>query len=214
MAIATYADLVNEVKRWLNRDDPDTIDSIPAFINFAEKEIFRVLKLPSYEKLVSLDIKNNKAEVPYDLVQLIEIYTADNRAGRNTSHRELLRHRFDDAKHDAFYYARVGNNYHFHDGDDLSSTEVFCHYFHDPEELSYNNQITPLLQVAPDLLLFTALRHGSVFAEDLEKAQYWEQRSDNAMGEIMKQLEDDNMSGSPQVVERIIGDNKGGTVYY
>lgn len=214
MAIATYAELTDEVKRWLNRDDPDTINSIPAFINFAEKEIFRVLKLPSYEKLVELKLEHNKAEVPYDLVQLIEIYTKDNRAGRHTSHRELLRHRSGDLKHDSFYYARVGNNYHFHDGDDLASTEVYCHYFQDPPELSYNNQVTPLLQTAPDLLLFTALRHGSVFAEDVEKAQYWEQRSDNAMQEIMKQLEDDNMSGSPQVVERIYESETGARVIY
>lgn len=205
MAVTNYPELVEEVKRWLNRDDPDTISAIPTFINFAEKEIYRVLKLPVYESVVKLDIKDGKAEVPFNLVQLIEIYTNDNRVGRHTSHRELIRHRVDGTLHDQFYYSRVGNEYHFWKGMNTEvngKLEVFCHYFCDPEELSYNNQVTPLLTLSPDLLLFTALRHGSVYAEDIEKAQYWEQRSDNAMGEVRQQLEDDNMSGSPQVVEQ------------
>lgn len=205
MAVTNYAELVDEVKRWLNRDDPDTISSIPTFINFAEKEIYRVLKLPVYESVVKLDIVNGKAEVPFNLIQLIEIYTNDNRVGRHTSHRELIRHAANDVLHDQFYFSRVGNEYHFWKGADVNNKdglEVYAHYFCDPEELSYNNQVTPLLTLSPDLLLFTALRHGSVYAEDIEKAQYWEQRSDNAMEEILKQLEDDNMSGSPQVVER------------
>lgn len=100
MAAANYAELVDEVKAWLNRDDPDTINRIPTFINFAEKEIYRVLKLPVYESVVQLTIKNGRAEVPFNLVQLIEIYTNDNRVGRHTSHRELIRHRAEDVTHD------------------------------------------------------------------------------------------------------------------
>lgn len=204
MAVTNYAELVAEVKRWLNRDDPDTLDAIPTFITFAEKEIYRVLKMPVYECLVSLNIKKGRAEIPFNLVQLIEIYTSDNKVGRMTSHREMVRHVADKIKHEQFYYSRVGNEYHFYGVDDTGEgkPEVFVHYFQDPEMLSYNNQVTPLLTLAPDLLLFTALRHGSVYAEDIEKAQYWEQRADNAMGELKIQLEEDNMAGSPQVVEK------------
>ncbi|WWV91984.1 hypothetical protein [Escherichia phage PJNS034] len=207
MAATNYAELVEEVKAWLNRDDPDTINRIPTFINFAEKEIYRVLKLPVYESVVQLTIKNGRAEVPFNLVQLIEIYTNDKRVGRHTSHRELIRHQSDDVLHEQFYFSRVGNEYHFFkDMDsapgDEGKLEVYCHYFCDPEELSYNNQVTPLLTLSPDLLLFTALRHGSVYAEDMEKAAIWEQRADNVMGEVKQQLEDDDMSGSPQVVEK------------
>lgn len=208
MAIRTYPELLVEVESWLNRDDPDTISRIPSFINFAEKEIYRVLKLPVYENIVRLSIANNRCEVPFNLVQLKEIYTSDNRIGRQTSHRELINIENGHSQaYNDFYYARVGNEYHFQSAVSIQGVDVFCHYFRDPEHLdNNNNQTTPLLDLAPDLVLFTALRHGAVYAEDTEKAAYWEQRSDNAMQEIVKQLDDDNMSGSPQAMERPNGD--------
>ncbi len=42
----TYDTLVTVIKTYLNRHDQDTIDAIPMFINFAEKNILRQLRAP------------------------------------------------------------------------------------------------------------------------------------------------------------------------
>lgn len=203
MTIRTYTEMMAEVESWLNRDDPDTINRIPTFIRFAEKEIFRVLKLPVYEIVTQLDVVNNRCKVPADLIRLKEIYNSEGHGGRQTDHKILLDIEAGrtGGEYDKFYFARIGDEYRFQADKGLEGVDVFCNYYRGPDFLDSVQQTTPLLDLAPDLILFTALRHGAVFAEDTEKAAYWEQRSDNAMQEIMKQLADDDMEGSAHAVE-------------
>ncbi|MCS5737231.1 phage adaptor protein, partial [Herbiconiux daphne] len=54
--INTYLDLKNSVAAWLNRKDQATLDNIPNFINFAEKQFTRLVKLPYYEVTVNFQI--------------------------------------------------------------------------------------------------------------------------------------------------------------
>lgn len=206
--ISTYQDLIDQIKIWLNRDDSSTVESIPSFIYFAELEIFRMLKLPEYEKVVELKVEDNQAEIPKDLEELIEIYSNNNTVGRHTSHRELIRHKQAGMYHDDFYYATLADKWVFHDQAKLD--KVYCHYYSGPDHLSFSNNKTALLKLAPDLLLFTALKHGSTFAEDIEKVQIWDTYADNAMAEIKTKLIENNMSGSPQVIEK----NEDTIIYY
>lgn len=209
MAINTYTDLISEVEKWLNRDDSTTVESIPTFIHFAEAEIFRVLKVREYEKIVEIEVNGNKAPIPKDLEQLKEIYTGDGtKIGRHTSHRELVRHKQVGMFHDDFYFATVGDNFFFHS--DFNKDSIFCHYFWGADHLSYEKPVTPLLRIAPDLLLFTALKHGAIFSEDVEKVGIWDAQADNAMAELIKREADNNMSGSNQVIEK----NEDTLIYY
>lgn len=47
--ITTYGGLKQAVQLWLNRNDAATINSIPMFINFAENDFQRLVRLPQYE---------------------------------------------------------------------------------------------------------------------------------------------------------------------
>ncbi|MGL4520255.1 MAG: phage adaptor protein, partial [Phocaeicola sp.] len=55
MDINTYGDLKRAVRQWLNRKDASTLDNIPMFINMALKQFTRMIKLPYYEVMVSLE---------------------------------------------------------------------------------------------------------------------------------------------------------------
>lgn len=200
MNIDSYPNLIDSIKSWLNRDDSSTVDNIPTFIRIAEVEIFRVLKLKEYERLVKVPVIDGRIKVPEDLNELIEIYTSGNLAGRATSHRELLRHKLAGEFHDNFYFAQIGQEYIVHENGGFS--EVYIHYYAGSDYLGFDKPTTALLKVAPDLLLWTALKHGSTFAEDIEKVGVWDNYADNAMAELIKQKDDDYMSGSPLVIEK------------
>lgn len=200
MNIDSYPNLIDAIKSWLNRDDQTTVDNIPTFIRIAEVEIFRMLKLREYESLVKLPVVDGRIEIPEDLNELIEIYTDNNTTGRATSHRELLRHKLSGEFHDQFYFAQVGNYYFVHEESNIK--EVWVRYYYKNDYLSYQKPVTKLLKIAPDLILWTALKHGSTFSEDIEKVGVWDNYADNAMQELFKQKKDDEMSGSPLVVEK------------
>ena len=53
--IANYGDLKTKILTYLNKDNPEVENEVPTFIALAERKIFRQLRCPSNEKIVTYD---------------------------------------------------------------------------------------------------------------------------------------------------------------
>lgn len=220
--INTYGDLKEAVKLWLNRKDQATIDMIPMFINFAEKQFTRLVKLPYYETSVSFTINDqfDFVVIPQDLLSIKHLMINNvpyNRVDVETFTRLQTR--------DSFASSTV----HIYDGmtysNDVdkifSAAHVFCrkgeqlHFFPTPTpgdvvEMIYSQDIPEMqfdldqpynLLIAPDIMLYLSLRHASTWLRDLEAEAYWNQKAVDAATAIMAQLDDAEWSGSALQVQ-------------
>lgn len=222
--INTYADLKEAVKLWLNRKDQTTIDMIPMFINFAEKQFTRLVKLPYYETSVNFTITEQFkfVVIPQDFLSAKHVSVngapynrVDVETFQRVKGRDLLI-----GTRTVNYYDGMSNN-NVQDAVKLGS-KVFCrigeqiHFFPEPAvddlvELIYYQDIPEMqfdldqpysLLIAPDIMLYLALRHASTWLRDLEAEQYWNQKAQDAATAIMQQLDDANWSGSALQVQK------------
>lgn len=219
--INTYGDLKEAVKLWLNRKDQATIDMIPMFINFAEKQFTRLVKLPYYEATVNFTINDqfNFVVIPQDLLSIKHLMVDGvpyNRVDVETFTRVQNRNKFTttvriyDGMSDAHIQNLVDNQ-----------TRIFCrkgeqiHFFPEPNvgqvvEMIYAQDIPEMqfdldqpynLLIAPDIMLYLSLRHASTWLRDLEAEAYWNQKAQDAAQAIMMQLDDAEWSGSALQVQ-------------
>ncbi|MCS5737119.1 phage adaptor protein, partial [Herbiconiux daphne] len=72
--IETMGDLKKAISLWSNRDDPEFLDQCHNFINFAEKDIYRRLRIPSLQREIYLNIVDGIAHVPTDLVEVKYVF--------------------------------------------------------------------------------------------------------------------------------------------
>ncbi|UZV39628.1 particle protein [Trabzonvirus APT65] len=216
--INTYGDLKEAVQLWLNRKDSVTINNIPMFINMASKEFTRLVKLPYYEVLVSLEALEgfNYVNIPQDFLSAKHVSVNGipyNRVDVETYLRlinkaaiPLIVEPTDPAIYingatleTKYFFTRIGGQLKFIP-ELIPGDIVEMIYQRDIPEFNDDNEEPYTLLVASDVMLYLSLRHASIFLRDPEQEQYWAQKANDAAVSLMKQLDDAEWSGSSLVV--------------
>lgn len=208
--IQSYKDLKDAVIEWADRDDDEFIDQVPNFINFAEKELYRTIRYAFLEKEAYLKIVNGQCTIPTDWLQTVGIMTANNYiTARETTFEEvnLARH---NKFTDELIFARVGKRWFFYpelnanlpneDGT-MDGSQVIINYFADTKEMVNDSDGSTLLTVAPDLLLYTALKHACKFVQDSDGAAGWEQLADDVYAQLKFQNDEMDYQAGIKVVD-------------
>lgn len=221
--INTYADLKEAVLMWLNRKDQATIDMIPMFINFAEKQFTRLVKLPYYETMVQFTITDQYdfVVIPQDFLSAKHVMINSvpyNRVDVETFQRSVVRDQL--TTYPMPYYDGFSNESNAQ-AVVASKARLFCrkgeqiHFFPKPVpgdlvEMIYAQDIPEMqfdldqpynLLIAPDIMMYLSLRHASTWLRDVEMEQYWNQKAQDAAAALMQQLDDAEWSGSALQVQ-------------
>lgn len=216
--INTYGDLKRAVAQWLNRKDAATLNNIPMFINMAHKQFTRLVKLPYYEVLVSLEAVEGFEYVnipqdflsakhvivngiPYNRLDSGTFLRIKNAGTQVTTLEEDNEVKFIQGAttENERYFTRVGGQLHFIP--ELSHGDlVEMIYQRDVPELKDDNDEPYSLLVASDIMLYLSLRHAATFLRDNEQEQFWMNKAMEASDSLRAQLEEAEWSGSPLVV--------------
>ena len=224
MNIDTYKDLKEAVALWLNRKDSATINNIPMFINFAEKQFTRLVKLPYYEVKSEFTIDENFDYVvipqdflsakhlmvngkPYNRVDVetfMRMKNLNNIRDYVTSKNDpdsgvILSDQAGSTSDKAYFFTRIGEQIHFLPTPKVGDV-VELIYRQDIPEMQFDNDQPYSLLVAPDVLLYLAMRHASIFIRDVEMEQYWMSKAQEAAESLQTQIDEAEWSGSAFVV--------------
>lgn len=221
--IENYKDFRDAVALWLNRKDSATIDNIPMFINFAEKQFTRLVKLPYYETTVRFNIDENFnfVVIPQDFLSAKHVMVNGkpyNRADVETFMRLKNMGNFSDVQSNAtapnpnqdvlragstsetkYFFTRIGEQIHFLPTPVVGDVVEFI-YHQDIPEMRFDNDQPYSLLIAPDVLLYLALRHASIFLRDNEQEVYWMSKAQEAAESMKQQMDEAEWSGSSLVV--------------
>lgn len=226
--IKTYGDLKNAVSLWMNRDDDEFVNQIPNFINFAEKEIYRTVRIPKFEREIYLPIRKGMAYIPADCVEIKYVMKAQTgQVFRTTSIEELDWQRrnlgmdgqtnpfdvkeviFAQTKGRLYFYPPISASVQDVTTDireELDGSEVLLCYYRDTAELTEENESNEILTIAPELFLYLSMKHACVFVQDDAGADRWNTLAGNSTKELMDQAFNMEYSGSPLVIPRANND--------
>lgn len=219
--INTYGWLKKAVSLWADRDDDEFVNQIPNFINFAEKEIYRNLRIPPLEKEAYLGIENGVAVLPVDYLETQWIMrSANGQVFRVTSPEEVDWLKRNKTYHKTSFnegeivFARMGKRLFFYpainatvprypdDGSPVEPAEdsVVISYYADPPEFHEDEDTSALLTIAPEMLLYFSLRHASLFVQDDNAVQKWSALGKAILDEVVEQSKKAEYSGSPLAI--------------
>lgn len=218
--IDTYKDLKDAVATWLNRKDSATLNNIPMFINFAEKQFTRLVKLPYYEvkSEFTIDENFNYVVIPQDFLSAkhisingkpynrvdVETFMRMKSTGEDGQHAstgsptELADQAGSTSTYSGFF-SRIGEQIHFLPTPQIGDT-VEMIYRQDIPEMTFDNDQPYSLLIAPDIFLYLSMRHASIFIRDLEMEQYWMSKAQEAADSLQQQIDEAEWSGSSLVV--------------
>lgn len=218
--ISTYGGLKKAVSLWADRDDPEFVEQIPNFIDFGQKEIYRNLRIPTVSKEVYLSIKDGTCHIPPDFLEAQWIMRAKTgQLFKLIGPEEMSALRENGiGKHDdtSIKFARFGNRWLFYPLIDADTpvypddgapeipaeNSVILSYYADPPELVNDSDTSAILTIAPELLLYFALRHASLFVQDNEGAEKWSALGTASLEEIVHQAKASEWKGSPLAIPK------------
>lgn len=204
-----YTQLKETILDYINYHDDEITGKVDFFIDTAEKEIARVLRLPCYEKIVTLVPKNQDVRdtvvIPSDYIESKSMFIAETSQPIKMGNFEfIMRKRAGIDKStegSGYYYARVGNNFVVYPPIPEEQT-VLLNYYADPKNLEQGSDSSYILTVAPDLLLFTAIKHAYIFLNNDEDAAKYNGMAANALKQVETQIYRMDNKPSQKVVPR------------
>lgn len=210
-AIPSYSNLVEAIKIYLNRFDQDTIDTIPFFINAAEKTILRDLRMPSMEKIVKFTIEESGdpedgfITLPSDYLEMRFVWVGGDKSStlQRVTFDQLIN--FDNVMNPRHYedYGRpvwAINADRMYVRNVSYDTEMYMTYYADVPELSIDSENNVLLDLCPDAFLFYSVAEGFRFLMEEAKSDYWENQGTKRLNQIKLQVYNAEFSGSPLVI--------------
>lgn len=226
--VANYGELKQNVQLWCDRDDAEFVNQIPNFIDMAQKEIYRSLRIQPMKKEAYLEIDNGKASLPVDYLQGDYMFFALNgvffREATQTewsAEANSVRPNMDTP--DLNYimenniepiFTRVGNRLFF--WPEISSevpvqnsyftgaipdSAVVFGYYSDPQRMNSDSDEPYLLDIAPDLFLYMTLKHASLFVADVDKSQAAAKQAQTILNTIQEQDNESVFTTSPLAVK-------------
>lgn len=214
--IQNMGDLKKAISLWSNRDDPEFVDQIHNFINFAEKDIYRRLHIPSLQREVYINVQAGIGHVPVDLIQIDYVFNRKTGAFfRVTSPEEIQWIKQNKRVNTTVFneaetcYTFLGSRLFFAPifdapSDGLTDGDVVMGYVSDTPELVNDEDTCAILTIAPDLMLYSAMKHACIFVQDDEGAQKYGMMAEAALAVIQEQANKAKYSGSPLVIPNML----------
>lgn len=229
--IDTYGELKEAIQLWCDRDDDEFVSEIPTFIDMAQRQIYRELRIQSLTKEAYLEIDSGSAYIPSDMVEVVYVRDMNARMSYVMARSDYsnLVSEYNGATPPSKYnqnvqFAQFGPRFLFYpaisaplptenaDGSlSFTGTEYIVNYYADTDPMSDDSDTCALLTVAPDLLLYLSCANACLFTKDAGNQQMLTQLANG----IMKQLQDQEVkmqySGSALQVKPPMTFNNGYT---
>jgi len=208
MSVTNYGELKSTIADFLNRSDLTSV--IPTFIDFAEAEFNRNLRVRQMVLRAEAQIDARFSAVPADFieakdlvivttnpVQPLEFITQQEMAqNRNTTYT---------AASTPKYFSVVGGQFEFVPTPDQQYS-LEMSYFAKIDALSDDADTNWLLTDYPDIYLYTSLMHSAPYLKDDERIGVWAQLAAKAREELISRDASSSFNGStPRIKIRSFG---------
>jgi hypothetical protein len=208
MAITNYGELKSAIGDFLNRSDLTSV--IPTFIDFAEAEINRTVRVRQMVARAEAAIDTRFSAVPSDFVEAkdlvivtgtpvtpLEFVTQQEMAQiRNTEIASAGKPK---------YFSVVGAQFEFVPTPDAEYSLEMT-YFAKISALTLDADTNWLLTDYPDLYLYTSLMHSAPYLKDDERLAVWAQLAKKAKEELIARDTSASFNGStPKMRVRSFG---------
>lgn len=186
MAIATYSDLVKQVKAWSNRQDL-TDDEIESFTYLAGSMASQLLRVVPMEMTTLIDVEpDGHCVIPPDFQQLRSLtYEFDSETSIPLA--VLAWDQFVNLRNDpelqtnTRWYARQGGYWFLAPTPEEQpfgspKKQVTCHYYRTMPDINPAEQTNWLIDMSPMAYLFGSLHFLYLYVFDEERAAYWHEK--------------------------------------
>lgn len=202
-----YGELKAAVKSYLY-DRTDLVTIIPTFIELAERRLFRVLRCPANEKIVTwLDHDSASVTIPTDWIEA-KIVTAGGAPLKRISDIKYLNNLEASVAAGApKSFCRIGAELHLYPTPD-NPVNISAVYWADLSgQLSADSDTHEVLRIAPDAYLHGALIEASRYLGQDSRIPVWAQQYAQALTEIQSQTDEAEYAGSVVNVSGVYADS-------
>lgn len=196
-AITSYATLKTEVANELNRDNL-TAD-IPRFIQFAQKRIYRDLRIRAMEAALSTAISSGTIAVPTGYIAMKYAYISGSSPSKlERKDAEWIYHNYPTRSSGGVpkFFAREAETFIFGPYPDSAYT-VKGVYYKKLTAFSADADTNWFITDAPDLLLFASMLEAELFIQNDQRATMWGTRYNAEVARIQQEDDEEEFSGSP-----------------
>ncbi|UMO76438.1 hypothetical protein DNAM_100 [Pseudomonas phage BroderSalsa] len=204
MAIATYDDLLREVRSWSNRNDL-TDEQIYSFLYYAGSAANQVLRVPAMENTEILTVsEGGKLVIPPSFLELRSL-TAMTGSDLSLPLERVAWDQFinyrrsDNVGGQPRYFSRQGA-YLFLTPAPPDGTQVTCHYYAAMPDINPTEQLNWLSDLSPMAYLYGALHFAFLFLMDEERSEYWKGKFQTEVERIQNMSDSAEYAGSALVV--------------
>lgn len=208
MAITNYGELKSAIGDFLNRSDLTSV--IPTFIDFAEAEFNRSLRVRQMVSRAEAVIDTRFSAVPADFVEakdLVIVTGTPVTPLKFVTQQEAAQIRSEEltAAGKPQYFSVVGGQFEMIPTPD-SEYSVEMSYFAKIDSLEDDADTNWLLTDYPDLYLYTSLMHSAPYLKDDERTAVWANLATKAREELIARDTSASFNGStPRIRVRSFG---------
>lgn len=203
MALATYSDLVDQVRRWTNRTDLEDED-IRSFIQFSGNAANQVLRVPAMEFSEILTVsEGGKVTIPFDFLEMraMTAFWNDEKGVplERVAWDQFVNYRNNEDGDRPRFFSRQGP-YIWLTPEPAPGTKVTIHYYRSMPDISTTEQTNWLLDLSPMGYLYGALHYAHLFLLDEDRAEYWNKKYSAELERIQNLADSSEYKGSSLTV--------------
>lgn len=208
MSVTNYGELKSTIADFLNRSDLTSV--IPTFIDFAEAEFNRNLRVRQMVLRAEAQIDARFSAVPADFIEakdLVIVTTNPVQPLEFITQQEMAQERNTTytAASTPKYFSVVGGQFEFVPTPDQQYS-LEMSYFAKIDPLSADTDTNWLLTDYPDIYLYTSLMHSAPYLKDDERIGVWSQLAAKAREELIARDASSSFNGStPRIKIRSFG---------
>jgi hypothetical protein len=208
MAITNYGELKSAVGDFLNRSDLTSV--IPTFVDFAEAEFNRILRIRQMVDRAEDVIDSRFSAVPADFLEAKDLVIV---TGNPVTPLEFatqqeiaqLRNTTITSAGKPRYFSVVGGQFEFLPTPDAEYSLEMT-YYANITPLANDSDTNWLLTAYPDLYLYTSLMHSAPYLKDDERIAIWANLAQKAKSELVESDQSASYAGStPRIRVRSFG---------
>lgn len=202
MAITNYGELKSAVADFLNRSDLTSV--IPTFIDFAEAEFNRNLRVRQMVTRAEAVIDTRFSAVPADFIEAKDLVIVTGNPVtplQFVTQQEMaqLRNTSITSAGKPKYFSVVGGQFEVAPTPD-SVYSLEMSYFGQIDALTDDGDTNWLLREYPDIYLYTSLMHSAPYLKDDERITVWAQLAAKAKEELISRDTSASFNGSTPVI--------------
>lgn len=202
--IQNYGDLKEKVQSYVNRKETEFVNNIPLFIALAERKIFRQLRAPVNERIITFTPAPSETaaqiQLPDDYLELKLVVFNSTRVLKRISEQRYYFEKENNYRTGItgtpVYFARIGNTLNLIPEPDTEDPVQMYYWADQSGSMIDDTDASPLLRMAPDLYLYGALLEAQPWLKNDPRITTWSEMFRSTMDLINQQTVADEYSGS------------------